>query len=740
MGLSGAEIDELHGLAKEALPNLSEDEQKELTGLINEIAPMKVEQQEVIDASHPELGGMKGFGVRALYKNLGEQGLGYLEKQYPNLQWNVIDGEPVVRTPGEGNKWYKLDPSTLEASDITDIAYDIPAGAAQGAATAAAGLAGGAATLPAGGIGAIPAAMAASGALGAGMETIRQYLGTGVQEAGEALGLDITKGLRSKPGISEPGHVALAGGIGAILPGGIGTGAAKGQIAKMALKRGLSEEALKKSQSGILRKKVAPFLGSKFGTKPRALIDAAKEKLSTIIEPDGALAEVPAKVQQLQSTVTEAVRGARKIFGEKIGAMHKAASEQIGSFSPEGAKIIRTQEIIAPLTKLKEELQTLAKTPENEATIKEIDGVINSIFTVAKEGEEDVAPEMFKKVDKMLGLEEAPKIEYELPESITIEDAWNSYHQLKGKAQGFGGNLEKSGTMQGTVGKAPTVVDDRIAGAAHEARENIKQAMEQKIGQAAEEEALYELNSTVANAIRNKNSPAYQGDPSIVKSMLLFDEPGTEGMTLAQKEMAYVKKRAQQKIEEYRVLNSQFSDVAKLASEFQASTKDPAKMYSLLQRAQKNPVLAARLQDLSKRSGIDLKKETVAIKAMETFGAKTPQQEAMETVTPFTHAMRATAGGAISGALGGLAAFGTGIPISPYFVGMATGTLGGLATYPPALRRYMQMGRFGAETIMPGIQTPVGQMRYTPWLMKDLAEQQTFPKKKESSYKKEEKK
>lgn len=124
------------------------------------------------------------WGDRAIAKNFAnspEAQAAYIRQQYPNQQVTLKDGNIYMRGNNQ-EPWKAMDPDTGFFSkdiinDAGDILYDTGAGMVQSAATAASALAGGAATLPSGGWGAIPAAMAGSSASGAAIEAGRQQIG-----------------------------------------------------------------------------------------------------------------------------------------------------------------------------------------------------------------------------------------------------------------------------------------------------------------------------------------------------------------------------------------------------------------------------------------------------------------------------------------------------------------------------------------------------------------------------------
>lgn len=176
-------------------------------------------------------------GDRAIAKNLAqspEKQAEFLKKKYPDLEVKVANSDVVVRKPGEQN-FKKLDPSTLELEDITDLGDAVVGGITSTLGTAAGALGG----ALAGGVGALPGAVAGSALAGAGTEALRQKLG-------QALGIpqDVSMG--------DVATQAVLGGAGTAL---LGTGPAlKTAVKQLAASKGITEEAAKaalESSGGI---------------------------------------------------------------------------------------------------------------------------------------------------------------------------------------------------------------------------------------------------------------------------------------------------------------------------------------------------------------------------------------------------------------------------------------------------------------------------------------------------------
>lgn len=268
-------------------------------------------EEKIEDVMHPDI----SFKDRAIYKNFAvdpAQGFAYMQKKYPDLEFKAgTSGDMLIKGRNE-DSWKKLDPSGFDIEDISDVAYDVPAAIAEGAATAAGGIGG---FFLGGGVGAIPGAMAAGGTAGAGTEALRQYIG---KEAGVAEEYD-------------PSMMGVNAAFGAVSPLLLGTGAGLKQVGKAAAKKGLSQEATEqalKAQSGLLKRgatgvteAISPKMGSMMsGYEPEALQKMGQmvdEKLMTM-DPSQIARSTVQEVGTALKTKRDAV-GAR--YGEALKAL-----------------------------------------------------------------------------------------------------------------------------------------------------------------------------------------------------------------------------------------------------------------------------------------------------------------------------------------------------------------------------------------------------------------------------------
>lgn len=281
----------------------------------------------ITEEQHPDV----GFGERFAIKNFGldePSAVAYLNKKHPDLDVQTRDGRIVIKRKDE-KEWRVLDPAGFDLQDLSDVAYDLGAGAAESAAAVTAGLGAGAAT---GGIGAIPAAMAAGGTAGAGLEALRQKIGAGLGVSPEEL---------------QMAQVALSGAAGAASPLLFGTGATAAQIAgkagseagKKVLSRA-GQSALGETLTGAEQKLATELLGQTQKSPTGWLMGKASELFAGVPSEylDTALKPAPEGVKKAlkladnasnldaaerinQVGVSDALSGEMKATRQKLGAV-----------------------------------------------------------------------------------------------------------------------------------------------------------------------------------------------------------------------------------------------------------------------------------------------------------------------------------------------------------------------------------------------------------------------------------
>lgn len=403
------------------------------------------------DVMHPDISTKDRTIVKAFGNDVGSS-MRYLQRNYPHLNFRENNGDIQAQTQGE--PWKKLDPSGFDIRDISDLAYDIPAGIAQGVATGAAGVAGAAG----GGVGAIPAAMAGSAASGAGLEAIRQGLGKYFGVNDEVSGKD----------------VAIAGGVGAVSPLLFGTGAGAKEIAKAGI-----NSATQRGLVGRGYDATAGYLGPKIGAMasniPEPILETAAKILPKIKQADSS----PEPITQLLEQTSGKVTTGLKKLSEQTG---RELDESLETMAKQGVTI-PTQNVVAPIYGLIEKLKTEGvQTEERKQMVKGLEDLIQKNFMVKTVIEPDLTKlPPGQQMAIKAGLEKAPKAveQFALPENLTPKQAKEFYFTMKGLADDAGVKFDNIGSAQGATAGA-NMGDTRVKNALFEAmqgtQESIKQA------------------------------------------------------------------------------------------------------------------------------------------------------------------------------------------------------------------------------------------------------------------------
>lgn len=304
---------------------------------------------EVIQEMHPSLSSKDRLIAQNL-ANSPESAVKYFMKQYPDMdiKHDPQSGQYLFKSPGE--KAYKvLDPDTGFFSkdilnDVGDVAWDVGAGVAEGAATAGGALAGAAATLPALGSGAIPGAMLAGAASSAGMEAARQKLG-------QALGI---------PQDVDMTDVAISGGLGAASPLLFGAGKSKGAI---------------KGAYDFGRNKILPTVAEKVTGVPRTATRTALNRMGEIdnLSANGLTDTVSDMRSELVDTIAKRKREAGKELGDAIESTGKQVDIS-------GAR----NEILGEIQRL-DKLAQEAPTKANMTKLTNAKSAYNDILGIADE-------------------------------------------------------------------------------------------------------------------------------------------------------------------------------------------------------------------------------------------------------------------------------------------------------------------------------------------------------------------
>jgi hypothetical protein len=287
MEMSELEQQELEILLAVQDGRLSQEEGQEAISLLQSGRDISVDDGiPVVNERTPEVSVMD----RALFQNFGadtDEGFNYLQKEYPDLNFKKDkDGEVLVKRP-EDEAWRMLDPQatwynplTYEAEDVSDVLYDVPAGAIEAVATGLGGIGGGAlgllggvyapVTVPAG---ALVGAGMTGGATSAGLEGLRQTMGRGL-------------GMRDEYDTEKIKDAGVWGAATSLLgPGGkVTKGIGKGIVDKYA-KDAAQKEMIQQGQRSLIGRGLssgAETLSSGFANVPKDVMRYGKANVKKI--------------------------------------------------------------------------------------------------------------------------------------------------------------------------------------------------------------------------------------------------------------------------------------------------------------------------------------------------------------------------------------------------------------------------------------------------------------------------
>lgn len=395
----------------------------------------------------------EGLQGRFTYKNFGADpvaSFAYLEKQNPDFELKKDkDGEVLARKRGT-QTWGRLDPKGFDWRDLTDVAYDVPAALAQGAATAASGLAGGAVS---GGVGAIPAAMAGGAGSGAALEGVRQTIG-------KAMGIEDNYSGRD---------LGIAAGIGAASPLLLGTGAsAAGAMAKSAGSEAAAKELLA-SQRGLLGRGydaaagyVGPKLGSFVSGENPEVIKTAAGMLEKIKAADKNPEISTAPLSEAATAVNKTLKQKATEAGKRMEELRAQIDNQpglvlAGDGATQAKGTIPAAEFIQPFQDLAEKISKGgANTEAQKADAEALKRVIESEFKG-------------------------------LPENLTSEQVANLRNRFKTRAEQYG--MSYGSAKSATGGSSGSAIDKQIASAFEESRKAMTDSIVNRLEQISPEMA-----------------------------------------------------------------------------------------------------------------------------------------------------------------------------------------------------------------------------------------------------------
>ena len=289
-----------------------------------------IESKGVENVMHSDLTKWDRFVVKNFGNSNTDESLKYLRKKYPKHMFTIGKDEAfLMRAKGE-QSWKKLDPSGFKMDDMIndalDMTADVGAGLLEGGATALGALGGG-----------LPGAIAAGGASSAGLEALRQAIGTG---------------LGANEGV-EGSDVAWAGGLGAAGAGLLGAGVGKTMLGK----RGV----LGSGYNALTRK------GGPIATR---VLSGGGDKAT--VEMIGNAVSDPGAIKALQKDMM----GATGVLKDDIDDVLATTIDYAEDFKDQliersGIKSVETAKFITPIKEALEEMDViLRQTPSDQIALE----------------------------------------------------------------------------------------------------------------------------------------------------------------------------------------------------------------------------------------------------------------------------------------------------------------------------------------------------------------------------------
>ena len=248
---------------------------------------------DIANERNKDISGWDRFKLKNLGGSLEDQ-KAYLQQKYPNLDVQIDNNEIIAKRPDE-QTYTKLDPSSFELADISDIAYDIGSGLTSGAATTL-GL----------GFGGPVGAVGAGAASSAGMEYLRQKLG-------QAAGVH---------GKTSAGDIALSGALGGAAPVLFGAGTAAKQGMKGLVPMGID----------YVKNKTIPAVKEGLLSTASILSGIKKPIIKTAIAQEQTIKELsdPAKLVKFADDAYDSVWNPAKEAVDKFGEEHRSSLVGMG--------------------------------------------------------------------------------------------------------------------------------------------------------------------------------------------------------------------------------------------------------------------------------------------------------------------------------------------------------------------------------------------------------------------------
>jgi len=595
-----------------------------------------VSEKDIIQETHPDVS-VKDRLIVKNFSNDPDQAVEYLKNQYPDKDIKFQGGNYLIKDK-KAQAYNVLDPDTGFFSsdmlaDAGDIAYDTVAGIGSGLATTAGAL-GGAVTT--GGVGAVPGAMAASGASSAALEALRQYIG---KQAG------VNKEIKG-------GDVALSGGVGLAAPLVFGAGAPAKTAVKMltedavrkaavegtqALTEAQVKEQLKNYSRGLIGRAydttkgtVLPKIGEFVNSTPAQTIKTYAERMPEVeqLEKEG----VTGLIDNIQSKVVGDLGGMKRKAGETLGQEIDKAG---GKVNIAGVKQLFKDQI-DKLNNLKGEIDNPYMIEKIESVQKTFDklfgrdigerkvvgsikapgqeaiegGTRTSAGSVTVKGSPAVTPEGNFGID--LNTMKAantnpqaavPDINIPIVDDTTQNFDWNSM------------TYKPKTTRPGTPDVQIPIVDDpttQLDWTTMQMKSTPKEISDELSGRAAFQ--LQQDLKDIADFARKEGNPMTMGKATAHEKEVSNIASKAYGMM--NEELERVTAGSSPK------LKGQYRELTKLQESLEPYFKDPQRTYNALSGldAKSRKILVENLTKLRDKFGVDIKKDVELLEAYAQLG------------------------------------------------------------------------------------------------------------------------
>lgn len=622
------------------------------------------------DEASPEVSAQDRFVAKNFAQSPQKQAE-FLKQKYPGLDVKVVGSDVAIRKKGEKG-YKKLDPSSFEFADLTDVADTFGAGVASSLGTAA-GAFGGALI---GGAGAIPGAMAGAAGAGAGYEALRQKLGQKLGIPQEVSGTD----------------AAIAGGANALGVGVFGTGPAmKEAVKQLALRQGITEEAAKKilESQGALRyawNEGAPSMAS-------AWFGPSKEEVKFMANPE--TRQVAQRLIGNKTQKAEEILGDIKLgYYDQLGKVGKELEETItGAEGKVNIQDIRNA-YMRYIGQLQENYDKLPNA-ESKAALDAAKATFENLFKNQK-----VNDTVFKEVTdggKLMSVtsKEVPlRIPNERPPADPLKVAARNPYDMMGFRTPEEVAKEAAELEAQARAKDPNLLMKLMEVTRSPLKNETRQMSRLEAFPGTPQEIPMNLSPTAAWQFQKqlKDYGDIRGLSNTIQPR--FPNASSDSMKALSNEGLNAYRGLNQKLDQVTEgasseLKGKYADLVKVRERILPGFNSEQKALDTLRNidTSKKAITSEALDRLGQMTGRDYKKDVIALKAAEYWDSKSLTPVSMGGATSTTRTLPAAL---VGGLIGGKLGYSVGGP-SGAAAGAAAGTIGGnMMASPAAFRTLIQ--------------------------------------------------